>query len=70
MLVSSFTLNSTDLQIIDEDFIALDTAKGNLAISYDQMLDLIAQLSQAVEKMDELGLERLHCPECQNHLLT
>lgn len=70
MQTQTFSLANTDLHIIDEDFIALHTQKGTLAVSYDEMLDLIAQFSQAVEQMDELSLERAQCPECNNKMLS
>ncbi len=66
MRTKIITLHSTDIQIIDEDFISIDTSAGHLAMNYEQMLDLIAQFSEAVEKMDDIGADRNPCPICLN----
>ena len=60
MATQIMTLRSTDIQILDEDFITINTSAGYLALDYEQMLDLIAQFSKAVEKMDQIAECRLN----------
>ncbi len=55
MKTQIMTLQSTNVQILDEDFVTINTSNGYLALDYEQMLDLIAQFSEAVEEMEHIA---------------